>query len=682
MGAFTESINQEKHGTNNKNYRPDIDGLRALAILSVILFHAFPSAFPGGFIGVDIFFVISGYLISAIIIKGLKSDTFSFTDFYAHRINRIFPALLIVVVSVYLFGWVSLLPGEFKQLGLHTSAGTWFYENIVLWRESGYFDISSELKPLMHLWSLAVEEQFYLFFPLAMWIAWRLKLNLFFVIIIFSLTSFSANIFGIRSAPIHTFFMTHTRLWELLIGALLAYACINDYKINWIFKDRNLTNSFSIVGIGLITISAITISGKSEFPGWIALAPVFGTALLIAAGGDAWLNKNILSAKLMVYVGLISYPLYLWHWPILAYYRVLNPDSDSIFALWFCLAISILAAWLTYKFVEIPLRLHVSSMAKPVVLLAVIAVVGCAGILTYRVDGINGRTVVKINPVFENNPSGQSYMQKGCGLGEEESKKFPFCISDKRGDAEFAILGDSKAAAMTGGIFRYNSPQGYWVVLGGNGPDGAPAPIISDHKIYAKFQPLAKTALNRLASDNKIKVVVMIVATRNLFNLQTTYSIQDLPESRNYEVAREGLEGAVRLLEKTNKRVVIMVDNPALKDPKKCISRVTSLDSINSLMGLGQLPECSIPYDEHLAQSKKYRDLLDEIALKFPDTVKIFDGLDLLCDMKERLCKASSEGRLLYSYSDHVSNFASERIAMKLVPFVEKFAREASTAHR
>ncbi|MBH3360516.1 acyltransferase family protein [Pseudomonas guariconensis] len=677
MVTLASSPGAQKRNSH-PSYRPDIDGLRAVAILSVVLFHAFPSVFPGGFVGVDVFFVISGYLISSIIFKSLAGGALGFTDFYVHRVNRIFPALVVVVCFVYVFGWLSLLPDEFKQLGLHVSAGSWFVENFVLWSETGYFDVASELKPLMHLWSLAVEEQFYLIFPVLMWATWRLRLNFLIVVVLAFLSSFFMNVYSIHDDPSKTFFMPYTRLWELLAGSILACVTYKDEVRSKFWCSGAFKNFSSLVGVALVFVPVFAFNGESLFPGWLALAPVLGAAIIIGGGRGSWVSKNILSSRVMVFVGLISYPLYLWHWPILSYYRILKSDSVSLLGFSICVVLSFVAAWLTYKLVELPLRRSIKFKLKPVVLGGAIVCVGIVGVLTYRNEGFSDRLVVKINPSLENNPSGSGYMQKGCGLSPDVEKKFPFCIRDRRGDAEFALIGDSKAGAMTGGIFRRSSSDRYWVALSGNGPNGAPAPIISDDPIYSSFQDLGRIAIDRLSNDEKIKVVVVVVATRNLFHLKAIDSIQDLPGSNNYQRAREGLSTAVKMLVGSGKKVVFVVDNPTLKDPKKCISRVTSSNAANDLIGLGRMTDCSISYDEHLVLSKKYRQLLSEIEGDHPGVVKVFDGLDLLCDMKERSCKSFSEGRLLYSYSDHVSNFAGERIAERLIPFVEQFANEGA----
>lgn len=203
-------------------YRQDIDGLRAISIIGVILFHAFPNALTGGFIGVDVFFIISGFLISSIILKQLESNEFSLVDFYCKRIIRIFPALLSVLAAVYAVGWFTLYPAEFAQIGKHIAAGAGFVQNFALLSESGYFDTASESKPLMHLWSLAIEEQFYLLYPLLLLLAWKMGGRFAIIMASALLLSFGSNIFFTQTNPNQAFYYPHTRFWELLMGALLC----------------------------------------------------------------------------------------------------------------------------------------------------------------------------------------------------------------------------------------------------------------------------------------------------------------------------------------------------------------------------------------------------------------------------------------------------------------------------
>lgn len=389
-------------------YRPDIDGLRALAILPVVAFHAFPNYAPGGFIGVDIFFVISGYLISLILFKSLANGDFSFGEFCAHRVKRLFPALLLVTSACYVFGWFSLLPEEFKQLGKHIAAGLGFVQNIVLWKEAGYFDVASELKPLMHLWSLAVEEQFYLTYPLLLWLIWRSRVNLLAAIVALCLASFALSSLEVHVDSTKAFFAPQTRFWELMFGSLLAYAhSFGAWKpayTRWVHagvfnrvlfraprtdKERAalLASMLSVAGLLLITYAVATYNAGMAYPGPRALIPVVGATLLLIAGPHAWVNRRILSNKAVVWVGLISYPLYLWHWPLLSFARMIESGTPAREIRIAAVAASFVLAALTYYCVEKRIRRARSSWMKVTVLGLLALLIGYAGYNAYSRDG-------------------------------------------------------------------------------------------------------------------------------------------------------------------------------------------------------------------------------------------------------------------------------------------------------
>lgn len=384
-------------------YRPDIDGLRALAVLVVVAFHAFPEKLPGGFIGVDLFFVISGYLIFGIILSQLQAQRFSLLTFYARRAKRIFPALVLVLASCLTVGFLYLTPAELIQLGKHTAAGAFFGQNIALWLEAGYFDTTSELKPLMHLWSLGVEEQFYLIFPLilmalAKWGRTILSgAGLILLILLLAGLSFMANILLIGDHPTATFFLPFTRFWELLAGGALAA---------WTFSPRHKqlasapSHLCSITGLALVLVGLAFITPQHTFPGYWALLPVLGAVCLIAAGPQGVVNRYILSFKGMVAVGLISYPLYLWHWPLLSFPRIILAEEPS-FKIKVLLVVAAFAlATLTYLLIEKPVRFGLHNFKQrrwvPVYLTLLIALVGGAGILTVTpFDGFIERPIAQ-----------------------------------------------------------------------------------------------------------------------------------------------------------------------------------------------------------------------------------------------------------------------------------------------
>jgi peptidoglycan/LPS O-acetylase OafA/YrhL len=395
---------------SHPKYRPDIDGLRAIAVLSVVAFHAFPGWMKGGFVGVDVFFVISGYLISTIIFENLDRNTFSFAEFYARRVRRIFPALLLVLAASYTFGWFVLFAGEYMQLGKHIAAGASFISNIVLWNEAGYFDNSAETKPLLHLWSLGIEEQFYIVWPLFLWLAWRFKFNLLAITALIAILSFYLNVAGVQKDAVAAFYSPLTRFWELLCGSVLAWvslyksgalaagmAKLDGWLSSAICRERPeadgmaLLNLLSLFGLFLVAVSVWQIDKELRFPGKWAIVPVLGAVLIILAGPKAWVNRKVLTNKVAVWFGLISFPLYLWHWPLFSFARIVEREVPGPHILIAAVFLSIVLAWLTYKLVERPLRLGNHGNIKVVALAVLMSFVGFVGYNTYIGNGLGSR---------------------------------------------------------------------------------------------------------------------------------------------------------------------------------------------------------------------------------------------------------------------------------------------------
>lgn len=426
-------------------YRPDIDGLRAIAILSVVGFHAFPEWVKGGFVGVDIFFVISGFLISSIIFGNLEKNTFNYYDFYARRIKRIFPALILVLVASYAAGWYLLLPDEFKQLGKHIAAGAGFVSNLVLWNEAGYFDKASYTKPLLHLWSLGIEEQFYIFWPLLLGLVWKYRLNFLAITILIAAASFAVNVFTVSSDQVADFYSPLSRFWELMIGGMLAYLTL--HKPHHLPKDTNLQ---SMLGLLLIVIAVASIDQQRAFPGWWALLPTLGAFLVISAQPTAWVNRHFLGNRVLVWIGLISYPLYLWHWTILSFLRITESGIPPIRVRIAAVLASLFLAWLTYWAIERPIRFKAKGNRIVVVLCALLALIAFIGFNTYQRDGLSFR-MMQISPeLMGYKPD----LAKNFRLGQcflEDSDQFSaVCLEQKR--PLIFLWGDSHAAALYAGL--------------------------------------------------------------------------------------------------------------------------------------------------------------------------------------------------------------------------------------
>ena len=335
------------------NYRPEIDGLRAVAVIPVILFHAGYALFSGGFIGVDIFFVISGFLITNIIINELDAKNFSLVSFYERRARRILPALIMVMLACIPFTFFWFMPGDLKNFSESLISTSLFYSNFLFWKESGYFDVASELKPLLHTWSLALEEQFYILFPILMILLWKSGKNLVYLALIFIFViSFSLSHWGAYNHPTATFYLLPTRGWELLLGVFASF-----YLHKQTFEPNiYLAESLSIFGISLIIFSLFYFDSNTPFPSAYTLVPTIGTLLIILFGISGTLINKLLANKFLVSIGLISYSLYLIHQPFFAIlrYRFQAEVIESYF-----LPILFLITFLAYvnwKFIETPFR--------------------------------------------------------------------------------------------------------------------------------------------------------------------------------------------------------------------------------------------------------------------------------------------------------------------------------------
>ena len=442
--------------TPSDRYRPDIDGLRAIAVTLVANFHAFPEAMPGGFIGVDIFFVISGFLITGIIARELEQKRFSLLAFYQRRIRRIFPALIVVLCTTLVLGWLWMLPAAYAQLSADVFSSAAFFANIALLLQSGYFDIESAKKPLLHLWSLGIEEQFYLFWPLILMLAARLRLSILATACVIGLASFVLNVAMIGSDPVATFYLPFTRAWELLAGAALA--------CSWsrLSQTGAANNWRAGIGLLLIALAAAVLDTKSAFPGWWAILPAAGAALLLSAPA-AWWSRIVLASRPLVWIGLISYPLYLWHWPLLVFFAMIKFAPLTLLERELIVLLSVVLAWLTYWLVESPFRFGRPSPLKIAGLCAGMALVALAGGIVVQGRGFDFRLPPEIRAMADVLTQSSQWRIHQCLLDLSHEMSFAETCVDRDRRPLVLVWGDSTAGALIPGLRRAQQTRDFGI---------------------------------------------------------------------------------------------------------------------------------------------------------------------------------------------------------------------------
>lgn len=566
------------------NYRADIDGLRAVAVLAVVVFHARPGWLPGGFTGVDMFFVISGYLISGIIYRAQRENTFTYADFYARRVRRIFPALIAAIALCLAYGWLVLLPAEYEQLGRHAAAGTVFLQNVAFWRESDYFDTAATLKPLLHLWSLAVEEQIYLVFPPLVLFVLRMRWPLTRVFAILLVASFVANLVMAHRAVSTDFFLTPFRAWEFLAGAILAR--IDDRRSlpsapSWPGESpasRWLAEAASWAGIAILSAGLAWIDEREPYPGWRALVPVIGTLLVIAAGREASFNRIVLSLAPVVWIGLISYPLYLFHWPLISFVHIVegaDPDPRIIAA---AVALSTAFAVVTYYGLEKHIRHSRWRWTVPLLVAGFLAV-GAAGFGIWK-GHIPAKPLPvaarQVNQAMSEWPPVGEY---GFFKGFRKSTIDGITRSETGGKGpQTLFLGDCQACMIAPRILR---------LLEDRGPDDRGAVFVTSGAsfpvpgAYTPEYPESKNLISvferELSVNPAIDRVVISAFWLNYFSKNSRALFDGLSTGSDKVRARalEAFEAMIAKLVRSGKEVtvVLAVPSDARLDPKSMTRR-------------------------------------------------------------------------------------------------------------
>lgn len=438
------------------NYRREIDGLRAVAVLPIIFFHAGVELFSGGFVGVDVFFVISGYLITSIILTEKQEGAFSLVGFYERRARRILPALFFVMLVCVPFAWLWMLPSAMKDFSQSLVAVSVFASNI-FFMDSRYFVTAAEVKPLLHTWSLAVEEQYYLLFPLFLLMTWRLgKRWVVGILVVIAVVSLAVAQWGSLNKPEKTFYLLPARGWELLIGVFIAFYLFakgNEKKV------QEKSGEFgSLVGLLLIVYSVFAFDETTPFPSLYALMPTVGAAFLILFATPQTLVGKLLASKLLVGIGLISYSAYLWHQPMLAFARVRIFEGPSPYLLLFLAASSMVLAYVSWRYIELPFRDRNCVSRRTV--LSVVLVMGliliCMGAYGELKNGFDERLSIKERDLISYlQYKRQSLYREGLCFLEPEQRFSDFstiCSSNVAGNGIVILWGDSHAAALSSGF--------------------------------------------------------------------------------------------------------------------------------------------------------------------------------------------------------------------------------------
>lgn len=660
------------------NYRPDIDGLRALAVLGVVAFHFSPHRLPGGFIGVDVFFVISGYLISLIVFTSLDRGSFSLREFYARRLRRIFPALLITLILVGIVGHLVLFPHELANLAKHGMAGAAFFANFVFWLELGYFDTSAYEKPLLHLWSLAIEEQFYVFWPLLLLFLWRARSHVLLVLVVFTLVSFAANVGHVVNGQTDAaFYAPWARFWELSTGAIIAHLHFRNRGTPHRLPPR-VNDGLSLLGAGLILYGFLTFDETLGFPGFFALVPVLGASCSIVAGRDALVNRALLSWPPLVLVGRISFPLYLLHWPVIAFLVILDGDGavgtvtreHRVIGLVACFTL----AYLIYRYVETPIRQGAPParpVGHPAVLSLAMGTMFVLGLGGWASGGLPHRITVQPAAgasLFAGNPHPQH--NENCTTVYPAAAAFWACVLSRPQAADTVLLGDSHANHYFSSLAAA-LPERTLLHLG----EPRCFPFVAEAHAA---NPACRQAQARLQTFIATETSVRRYVINGYFSYLSAggWWVSHLQQRQAAVLTDDQRDSFVaagvtflRGLIDAGKDVYLVLDTPDLiLRPTACLTvQPGFVGRLRARPNDGLVRTergCGIDRATYEARIAPYRAALHAIVAELP-AVRVFDPVPLLCD--DELCWIIRDGVPLYWDSDHLSVAGADLIINALV---------------
>lgn len=645
-------------------YRREIDGLRAVAVLPVIFFHAGFSWFSGGYVGVDVFFVISGYLITSILLSDLEKGEFSISKFYERRARRILPALFFVMLCCIPFAWAWMAPDQLKDFAQAFVAISFFSSNILFWKKEDYFAPNAEENPLLHTWSLAVEEQFYLFFPILLLLLWRFgKSPILYLVIALSVASLIFSEWASRYHASANFYLLPTRAWELGVGAICAFILIH--------RPLKESQTLSLIGVVLIGVSIFLFDESTRFPSVYALVPVIGTALVILFGSVKTFAGKLLSSSILVGIGLISFSAYLWHQPLLAFarIRILGEPAPSVM---FLLSIaSLLFAWFSWKYIEQPFR-----KGKGGLLPSRRAVFSASAIATFALlsFGIYGHTSDGV-PQRISLPDS---ITKDLHVRELQEECFDFSMKRVEDDGLFcllgersklptvAVIGDSHSLSFIPALDELARDKNRSFLF--SGVSGCP-PTNNTFVYRADERRDVCAKRNQLAYkqiiERGIKEVILI-------SRWTYYSTGDVSSGfvfidDEYDVERDRSKSMERLSERLAKTLEEYEDSGVnvtiFHQPPVQEIDARSFYNYSFIFGESKfdelLLEMSVKTSDHISRYLPVHDLIENSTGGF-DNVRTIDFTADLCDAE--ICKIGNSERSNYFDDDHLSNFGAEKL--------------------
>ena len=624
-------------------YRAEIDGLRAWAVLPVILFHAGFDLFKGGYVGVDIFFVISGYLITTILVEDIEKERFSIAHFYERRARRILPALTLVILACVPAAWALMLPGQLDDFAQSIVAASLFVSNILFWMEADYFDTAVEEKPLLHTWSLAVEEQYYVFFPIFLFLAWRFGRNrVFWMIAVSAFASLLLSEYLSRTDSATNFYLAPSRVWELFAGSLAAFS---------VRKHGVRANDFlAMLGLLMVAASIFLFDSETPFPSFYALLPIVGVVLLVMFAHQETWAARILSNKAFVWVGLISYSAYLWHQPLFAFARIVSVEELSVAVALGLSGLSLALAWVSWKFIEAPFRdrnFMTRNQVLAVSAATIVATVALGGVL-YLASGKIGAGA--FNPL--NRPLVIGNYVNDNQLLRDESWQL---LKDRTGTANYYVEGNASDRQR----WFSDDDTRRKVVVVGNSHGKDIYNVLSFSRDVARTYQLARygeqvanlSAENAFfSSPNYTEADVVVLATR--------LRERDLPR----------LDEAVSIMVGSGKKVVI-VENLHEFDEFRSGGWTLADRLVFSLKDTGSSIEDIARQINHAyyenamrpppEQVSRYNAEFRRIASKYPEVI-LLDRMDYICKPENEICfgVAPDLTKYFYDYGHHTAEGA------------------------